>query len=354
MLGAWACDPDRKREPVGEGVGQAAMARVGLVLGAGGVVGQAYHAGVLAALEHDLGWDPRTADVIVGSSAGSVTGTLLRIGVGASDLAAYAVEAPLSGEAQPFFDQLPAEPLEFPPFELRNWLRPWRPPSAALLARLARRPWAFRPGVAAMALMPSGLIDLARHTEVVQQMAGDEWPDGLWLCAARRRDGGRVVFGRAGAPPAPLGLAVAASCAIPGYFAPVRIGGVPYFDGGVHSPTNADVLRDTDMDLVIVVSPMSASHGRARTVDAAFRWSAHRRLEREVKRLRSRGMEVVRIEPGGRSLAAMGVNAMAIDRSDRVVQASFLEAGSFAGQGAVAQRLALIASRPSRRHRATG
>lgn len=52
------------------------MTRVGLVLGGGGAVGQAHHAGVLAALEHDLGWDPRTADVIVGTSVGSITGTL--------------------------------------------------------------------------------------------------------------------------------------------------------------------------------------------------------------------------------------------------------------------------------------
>ena len=55
--------------------------RVGLVLGAGGIVGQAYHAGVLAALEVDLGWDARTADVIVGTSAGSVMGTALRMGL---------------------------------------------------------------------------------------------------------------------------------------------------------------------------------------------------------------------------------------------------------------------------------
>ncbi len=46
------------------------MTRVGLVLGAGGVVGQAYHAGVLAVLEHDFGFDPRAVDVIVGTSAG--------------------------------------------------------------------------------------------------------------------------------------------------------------------------------------------------------------------------------------------------------------------------------------------
>jgi NTE family protein len=62
------------------------MTRVGLVLGAGGVVGQAYHAGVLAALEHDLRWDPRSAGIIVGTSAGSITASLLRGGVRAGDL----------------------------------------------------------------------------------------------------------------------------------------------------------------------------------------------------------------------------------------------------------------------------
>ena len=74
--------------------------RVGVVLGGGGVVGQAYHSGVLAVLEHDFGLDARTVDVIVGTSAGSITGTLLRLGVSAEDLAAWTVKAPLSDEDQ--------------------------------------------------------------------------------------------------------------------------------------------------------------------------------------------------------------------------------------------------------------
>ena len=57
--------------------GDAAPA-IGLVLGAGGVVGQAYQVGVLAALEREAGWDPREAAIIVGTSAGSVTGTASR------------------------------------------------------------------------------------------------------------------------------------------------------------------------------------------------------------------------------------------------------------------------------------
>src|SRR5688572_7228447 len=122
------------------------MARVGLVLGAGGVAGQAYHAGVLAALEHDLGWDPRTADVIVGTSAGSVTGTLLRLGMKAEDLAAAAVEAPLSIDAEQMLGALGDERPEFPPFGFGDLFRPWRLPSPALIARMLRRPFAIRPG----------------------------------------------------------------------------------------------------------------------------------------------------------------------------------------------------------------
>ena len=326
------------------------MARIGLVLGAGGVVGQAYHAGVLAALEHDLGWDPRSADLIVGSSAGSVTGSLLRLGVSASDLAAWAVEAPLSVEGAPMMEQLggrEADP-DFPQPSPLDLFRPWRLPPPALLRRVAARPWAFRPSAAAMTMMPAGRVDIAEKAEVLHAISGDDWPDGLWICAARRRDGGRVVFGRAGSPYAPLGRAVAASCAIPGYFAPVRIGNVSYFDGGVHSPTNADVLRDEALDLVVVVSPMSSEGGVVRSIDAPMRFLAHRKLNQEIGRLRARGTPVVAFEPGSAAVPVMGLNAMATDRADRVVQAAFLEAGRRAATGGAADRLRPLVTRPGR------
>jgi NTE family protein len=318
--------------------------RVGLVLGAGGIVGQAYHAGVLAALETDLGWDPRSADVIVGSSAGSVTGSALRLGAPALDLAAYTVDAPLSAEAASLFETLGAPPT-LPPFEARSLLRPWRMPSRALLARTARRPWALRGGAPAATLLPAGTVDLLDHAVVLDELCDGDLPDGLWLCAARRDDGGRVVFGRPGAPRPRLSEAVAASCAIPGYSCPVQVGGTEYVDGGVHSPTNADVLRHEALDLVIAISPMSAARGLARTPDALVRRAAHRRLELETRRLRAGGTEVVRIEPGPRVLAAMGINAMADDRSDRVVRAAFLDAGGYLATGRVARRLAGLGTR---------
>ena len=315
------------------------------MLGAGGVVGQAYHAGVLAALETEAGWDARTATVIVGSSAGSVTGTSLRMGIAGSDLAAIAAGTPLSPEGAALLEQILPDTSDLPPLPAGSFFRPWRAPSAALVARIIRRPWKFRPGVAAMTLLPTGLVDIRQRGEPLQRMVGDKWPEGLWICAVRRTDGHRVVFGRPGSPPASLASAVLASCAIPSYFAPIDIGGVEYFDGGVHSPTNADVLRSLPLHVVIVVTSMSANHPPGNTADGLLRWAAHRRLNREVRALQHHGIRVIRLEPGSASLGAMGLRPMANDRSDRVMEAAYRETARRIELGNLATRLGLDQSR---------
>lgn len=299
---------------------------VGLVLGAGGVVGQAYHAGVLAALELEKGWDARDASLVVGTSAGSITATLLRIGVSAADMAASATGDAMTPEGSEMLARvMPDSDTPLPQPSLRELLRPWRLPSTALLARAIRRPLAFRPDIAAVTLLPRGLIEISDRAKHLDSLVGTSWPDGLWICASRRDDGARVVFGRHGSPSSALAPAVLASCAIPAYFAPISIGGVEYFDGGVYSATNADVLRNSGLDTVVVVSPMSAGTGQVRGPDALLRWGAHRRLLREVARLKATGTRVVRIEPGARSRAAMGLWAMAEDRSGEVVRAAYEE-----------------------------
>lgn len=324
------------------------MTRIGLVLGAGGLVGQAYQAGVLAALESDLGWDPRSADLVVGSSAGSLTGAALRLGVPAHDLLASAVGEPVSAEGA-FLEAFAEEGPEIPAFDPRKALRGWRLPPASLVARTARRPWALRPTAAFASVIPPGFVDIETSAEVLAPLLGEGWPDGLWICAARRDDGARTVFGRPGAPAAALGRAVAASCAIPGYFKPVEIDDVSYVDGGVHSPTNADVLRTEGLDLVVVVSSMSAAHGRSRTAGAGIRWALHRRLEREVARLRAAGTQVVRIEPSSRTVSTMGLNAMADDRAAPVARAARADAGAFLARPATAARLAALRTTSARR-----
>lgn len=312
---------------------------VGLVLGAGGLVGQAYHAGALAALEALAGWDPRSADVVVGSSAGSITGTLLRLGVAASDLSALAVRRPLSPEGAAMVERILPDPSDLPAPPPGDWLRPWRLPSLALLARIAARPWSFRPGVAAMTLMPAGRIDITSRARALHEMVGHVWPADLWICAARRTDGARVVFGRPGSSRPSLAAAVLASCAIPAYFAPVTIDGVEYFDGGVHSSTNADVLRHRPPDVVVVVAPMATRRPPLGAADGLFRWSVHRRLEREARRLERAGSTVVRIEPGPSSLSSMGLRPMDDDRSRRVAEAAYQDVADLVTGGALPRGL---------------
>ena len=91
---------------------------IGLVLGAGGVVGGAYHAGALAALAEAARWDARGADVIVGTSAGSIAGASLRAGLSGADQFARATSGDLSPEGARIIGDLPpiTEIPSRPPF----------------------------------------------------------------------------------------------------------------------------------------------------------------------------------------------------------------------------------------------
>ena len=76
------------------------MLTVGLVLSAGGMHAAAHHAGALSALAEATGWDPRTADVIVGTSAGSNTAVALRAGLSPADQGDHYAGRPISADGQ--------------------------------------------------------------------------------------------------------------------------------------------------------------------------------------------------------------------------------------------------------------
>src|SRR3954467_15420945 len=61
--------------------------RRGIVLGGGGVLGAAWMIGALSALRDAYDWEPHTADVLIGTSAGSVLAALLGSGITADTLA---------------------------------------------------------------------------------------------------------------------------------------------------------------------------------------------------------------------------------------------------------------------------
>ncbi len=140
------------------------------------------------------------------------------------------------------------------------------------------------------------------------------WPTKtLWICAVRRSNGVLTVFGRNAE--ARLADAVAASCAIPGFFRPMEIDGEQYIDGGVHSPTNADLLATGPIvpDLVIVSSPMSYAGSRMQLAQPTRGWS-RLLLDTEALKLRRRRIPVIAFQPTANDIAVMGVNAMDPDR----------------------------------------
>jgi NTE family protein len=301
------------------------VTRVGLVLGGGGVVGQAYHAGALTALEHDLGWDARTADVIVGTSAGALTGAALRVGLPSSALAAWCVDAPLWGLAADVAPLIGSRRV-FDPFVISSILRPGRLPGVELVRQTVRAPWRLRPLTALLTLLRDGARDIESEVEALS-LLGDGWPaHDLWVCAVERERARRVVFGRDGAPAAALHTAVASSCAVPGYFAPVVIDGRHYIDGGARSATNLDVLARRPLDVVVAVAPMSAAEPRPGP-DGWLRAMVRRSLRQEA-RLISRDCPVLFIEPDPTVVDAMGRDVMDHSRVTDVVRESFLATGA--------------------------
>lgn len=285
-----------------------------LVIGCGGTLGFAWTAAVLAELERQ-GWDPRTADVLVGTSAGAELVALLGAGVSGAAIDEGSdprVAAHLSSPAAP--GSLPGLP------------RPGLPGLGLTRAALRRRVDLLA-GLAG--LLPRGSGDPRWLVDLGETLAGDDgWvahPD-TWLVAADARTGERLPLGRAGSPRPPLGEAIAASWAIPGWFPPVEVAGHALLDGGAVSPTSADLLlpevESGRIDEVVVVPPMS-SHGGAPARGAArierlLRHPMTRRVDREVALLRAAGARVSRIEPTRADLAAMGANFMDAERLTRV------------------------------------
>ena len=270
------------------------------MLGAGGITGFAYHVGVLSALHRLTGWDPGVAEVIVGTSAGSVCGSILRGGVPVDEVLAHALAAPSEPETMAQLRVLSGRDRSSGGW----WLGPSSP---ALATRELLRGMRLRPGRLGTALLPSGRIPTEFLGDRLRDLHGLRWPEArFWACSVRLDDGQRVVFGE-GDLTVDVGTAVEASSAIPGFFRPVTIGGKRYVDGAVHSPTNADLLAGADLDLVVIVSPMSASCADAvRAVDGPARIRSAQLLASEVGRLRRDGRAVLVIQPSRDETRAMG------------------------------------------------
>src|SRR5205823_3864902 len=281
----------------------------GLVLGAGGVTGGAWLTGALQAVVEETGWDPGAADVVVGTSAGAVIGAVVAAGgVPPWFLVAHSAGAVFDGlqdrRGRPASQ---ADRSGGATYRLHPALPGLGPGSWRLALGTLRHPDRHPLGAVLAGWMPPGLMS----TEPLRHLVRSAVPAGwgahprLWLMACDYVSGRRVAFGRHDAPPADLADAAAASCAIPGFYRPVQIGGRRYVDGGVCSMSNLDVVAAEGLDLVLCFNPGS-SRTPGRGPRAALSAAAARRLGREARKVRAAGAELVIVEPTAEDVAVMG------------------------------------------------
>ncbi|MHC1559426.1 patatin-like phospholipase family protein [Actinomycetospora sp. C-140] len=287
----------------------------GLVLGTGGQLGYAWTVAALTTWEQATGRDAREADVLVGTSAGSVVAAALASGVPTSDMLAGLLDPPPA----------PPRPRGAPRSTARRGLPPMPrvgPGSMRLLGEIARRPRRFPPLAFGAALLPTGRGDTTGLRRWATKWASETWPEHpqVRIVAMDYDTGARVPFGRPGAPPASMAEAATASCAVPGWFSPVEIAGHRYVDGGVCSATSADLLLDPDMprvDEALVLVPLARTgptpavwSDPVAATDGWLRGLIGGRSGHEVTRVREAGVAVTEHAPDPEDRAVTGWNVM--------------------------------------------
>ena len=302
--------------------------RVGLVLGAGGVIGGSWLMGALEALEAETGWRAADAELIVGTSAGAVIGALAAAAVPPEYMSAYAAGQVLDDVAEAEARAAAtAQRASAGAYQLQWAFPPIGPGSWRLAMSTLLQPHRHSPAALLAGWLPRGFISTAPIRDVIHTFVTGDWPERtrFWAVAADYATGRRVAFGRDDAPPATLAEAVAASCAIPGFYHPVTVAGRRYVDGGICSVSNLDLLCGEALDLVICLNPMSslaqATGGSpADRMAAIMRSAAGRRLGHEARKLREAGTRVLMLQPAEQDVALMGFNLMSGGRRLEVME----------------------------------
>jgi NTE family protein len=256
-----------------------------VVLGGGGIAGVAWEAGIVIGLRR-AGVDLSSADVIIGTSAGSIVGSHVAFGTDLLALAAMTT-APAGAEAA-----LPAVSLEV----ILGALAPLF--DQGLDPAEARR----RVGAAARAAGGDEQAHVARIASLLP--ATDRWPQRRFLVTAVDTESGEPVAWDGGSG-VRLDRAVAASCAVPAVYPPVTIGGRRYMDGGIRSATNADLAAGASAVIVL---------------NAIGHLTPPEPLQAELAALGTAATLV--ITPDGAAATAMGTNLL-----DAATAAPALEAG---------------------------
>jgi NTE family protein len=223
-------------------------ARVGLILGGGGIVGVNWELGVLAALHTHADWDPATAVVFAGTSAGSMVGAIVALGNDLNKL----VDERTADAAPP----APAtEPLGTG--DVTSLLDPelmglYLPQTGPLEER------ARRAGQIALERQPM-MRESEYRSLIALSVPSEAWPEAdLRMTTVDCDTGETVILDRNSG--LDLVTAVAASCAVPTIFPPVEHDG-RHFTDGPRGPFIADLATEVGLDAIVFVGPRLLMEG---------------------------------------------------------------------------------------------
>ena len=284
-----------------------------LVLGGGGILGEAWMAALLTGLQEAMGFDARECDHFVGTSAGSIVAAALAGGVDPRDRLERLPEQP--GD--------PDEDVEARPRNRRFGIGA---AAVAPFASVALRSTAFGGAMlrrAALGRIPHGSRSLSGLGRWVDGL-GLEWDGRLRVTTVEVETGKRVVFGDPAAQHLSVARAVEASCAIPGVFRPVRSGGSTYVDGGAWSLTNLDVAPVDRGTRVLCLNPTGSLTATA-SVRGALGPLSRSVATVEALALQRHGANVTTLSPDAGAAAAMGSNFMDPRHRSQAQEAGYLQ-----------------------------
>lgn len=286
---------------------------LGLCLCGGGITGALYEIGCLAAIEE--AFEPFEFDVLVGSSSGSPVVTAIAGGISPTRMYRALIDP-----ADDFFPLQRQHLLRLDGSELKRvWRSAWgalrRTFSSATANPLSLDVWeeldrfydSLPAGLFTLEAFERFLIEFFRRRGIPQSFSG--FTRKLTIVANDLDAGERELFGSGGREDVSVARAIAASCAVPLLFAPVRIGDRDFVDGGIGHVGHVDVAERHGADTILVINPMvpvisdpaskdiPTGHGRMRRVrDKGLLWvynqSWRMRTETRFKSLLARFREV--------------------------------------------------------------
>jgi NTE family protein len=291
-----------------------------LVLGGGGILGEAWMSAVLAGLDEGDRFDSRSCRQYIGTSAGSIVAASLVAGIAPGTRLGELPEQP---PVSPSEDEQQLGALR----QTLGAVVSIGNVAAAPLASLALSSSTGGRALlrrAALRRAPRGRRSLERLGREVQR-SGVSWDGRLRIAAVEQESGRRVMFGAPGAPTLSVAEAVQASCAIPGVFLPVSGGGRNYVDGGAWSPTNMDAADVRRGDQVLCLNPTGSMRPVAGTLIGALAPISRGVAGAEALALKHRGASVSTINPDDASREAMGTNLMDPSRRAEVIGAGLAQ-----------------------------